>query len=329
MSPKSVLGAVLALSIPASTLSAQVSAFATKVVAYDDKNQAGGGVFNPQNALGAPGGASLVHSLGEGGYLTLGFSVTITDGPGADLIVFENPFAFSGQVFAEVMFVEVSSNGKDFVRFPSRYQGPATSGGQYATAYPGVYDGLAGVMPHYAGQAGVDLFDVVSAGGDAFDLADLSQHILVLTGKVDLKAITQVRLVDAVAGTAKDSQGRIIQDPTVGSADVNAVGVIHHTGNVKGTGPSLELQIVPQGRLSLRISDPDGLSDLDPASLRVRIDDVEISPWLLLNGMQIKSGNSQSILLELPGNLPPGWFFRLSVSIKDKSGQRSGGTRVS
>ena len=77
-----------------SSLRAQApSPFATRVVAFDDRGQAGGGIFNPANALGQPGGSTDVHSLGIGGSLTLGFDVVIVDGPGADLLIAENPFA--------------------------------------------------------------------------------------------------------------------------------------------------------------------------------------------------------------------------------------------
>ena len=114
------------------SVSAQTkSPFATKVVASFTNNNAGGGIFKVQNALGAPRGGGLwagsthVHSLGAGGFLTLGFDVTITDGPGADLVVFENPFltGAGSAVFAEAIYVEVSSDGKQFARFRSDYYG--------------------------------------------------------------------------------------------------------------------------------------------------------------------------------------------------------------
>ena len=52
---------VVALSVLCAILSApvyaQTGAHATKVVAYDTNNQAGGGIFNPNNALGVKGGS--------------------------------------------------------------------------------------------------------------------------------------------------------------------------------------------------------------------------------------------------------------------------------
>ncbi len=309
---------------------AQNGAYATKVVAYDTNNQAGGGIFKPTNALGAPVASSTaVHSLGVGGFLTLGFAVTITDGPGADLLVFENPFAIAnGQIFAEAVFVEVSSNGTDFARFPTRYQGPATSGGSFATGWAGWYAGFGGIKPSNGGQPGVDNFDVVQAGGDAFDLADLRNHRLVLNNKVDLRKITQVRLVDVVAGTSKDSAGRTIQDPTAGSADINAVAALHHTGNAKGVGPRISLDLPPSGNLTLGISDPGGLTDLDPNSLRVALDGVEFPPIILIQMMTVTKISATSVTLNLGGNLPAGWLLHLSVSVRDKAGYRSGQTRV-
>ena len=68
----------------------------------------------------APGITNDVVSLGDGGYALLTFDVVIADGPGPDLAVFENAFQMGDNVvFAELGFVEVSSNGQDFARFPS------------------------------------------------------------------------------------------------------------------------------------------------------------------------------------------------------------------
>src|SRR5437868_2634807 len=67
----------------------------------------------PTAALGpAEGDAFNVVSLGDGGQITLRFAVPIVDGPGPDLAVFENSFSDS---FLELAFVDVSSNGVDFV----------------------------------------------------------------------------------------------------------------------------------------------------------------------------------------------------------------------
>jgi hypothetical protein len=330
-----VFGAALLLA----PLSAQTkSIFATRVVAQNTNNNAGGGIFNPQNALGAPSGGGLsvggthVHSLGAGGSLTLGFDVILVDGPGADFIVFENPFltGAGSSVFAEVIYVEVSSDGNQFARFPSFYYGLTTSGGSFALHNVHAFEGLAGVGPVLAGSSNhpnADPQDVVTGGGDAFDLADLKNDPLVVQGVVKLQAIQYVRLVDVVAGRDKDSRGRMIQDPTAGSADVDAVAVIHHAQSVTGREPRVDLVLTKAGALTLTISDPDGLGDLDVQTLRMALDCREFNPAVLIPFLSVQAASATSVRLGLAG-LPPGWGFRLAVSIRDKAGHRSGASRT-
>jgi len=69
-----------------------------------------------------------------------------------------------------------------------------------------------------------------AAGGNAFDLASLSGHSLVLSGAVNLNQICYLRLVDIMGdGVTLDSSGNPIYDPTgfSNSADIDAVSVIH------------------------------------------------------------------------------------------------------
>lgn len=80
--------------------------------------------LGPPDAAGASyaaGTAAPVVSLGEGGQITLSFSPPIADGEGADLAVFENGFStnIGGKIFTELAFVEVSSDGVKFTRFPA------------------------------------------------------------------------------------------------------------------------------------------------------------------------------------------------------------------
>ena len=72
------------------------------------------------SALGQADGSSVV-SLGDGGSITLSFSVPIANGAGADFSVFENGFAFGGPglAFLELGFVSVNSDGTNFFQFPS------------------------------------------------------------------------------------------------------------------------------------------------------------------------------------------------------------------
>jgi hypothetical protein len=212
--------------------------FATTVVELNFGEDHHPGYADPTKALGGPRGegdymGSLhVLSLGKNGDITFGFDVTIKNGPGYDFIVFENPFYIysqPGKVFAELMYVEVSSDGTNFARFPSISNTPG----------PGAVDpddvtNLAGVWPVYANvdENDIDPCDPAVAGGDAFDLNDLLNHPLVQSGDVDLQNINYIKLIDIVGdGSCLDSQGNPIYDPTDmdNGADIDAISVINYT----------------------------------------------------------------------------------------------------
>ncbi len=152
----------------------------------------------------------------------------IRDHTGYDFAVFENGIlsrfstgdAVSGELFAELAFVEVSSNGTDFVRFPN------TSLTEEAMDIVGTLDpnkvrNLAGVHPN---TKAISL-------GTPFDLKDLSHTSAVMDGLVDINDIRFVRLVDVPGyGGFSDSEGHPIYDPTGGwtnGFDLDAVGVLH------------------------------------------------------------------------------------------------------
>ena len=94
-----------------------------------------------ERGLGAATGeVTDVVSLGEGGTITLSFERPLADGPGPDFAVFENGFSDG---FLELAFVEVSSDGEHFVRFPSAYLGLEPIG-PFNEHDPELIDGLAG-----------------------------------------------------------------------------------------------------------------------------------------------------------------------------------------
>jgi hypothetical protein len=163
---------------------------------------------------GALGATNTVVSLGDGGHITLTFPVPITDGPGPDFAVFENAFSNSSYSFLEFAYVEVSSDGSNFIRFPSH-----TLAADPVPTYPAdpmepeAYGGLAG--KHLQGT------------GTPFDL-----RILAGAPGLDPRRVTHVRLVDIVGdGSALDSYGNPIYDPhpTHGSGgfDLDAIGVLN------------------------------------------------------------------------------------------------------
>lgn len=170
------------------------------------------------DALGAPDGS--VVSLGDGGLITLTFDKPITNGAGADFAVFENGFLSSGLVFAELGFVEVSSNGTDFFRFAATSLTQTTSQvGAFGTLDPTKIHNLAGQF--------------VANQGTPFDLDELKSTSPLL----DVNAVSFVRVVDVVgslndAYASYDSLGNKINDPwstpfASSGFDLDAVGVIH------------------------------------------------------------------------------------------------------
>ncbi len=168
----------------------------------------------PHKAYGkAAGMPSDIVSLGNGGAITLFFPLPIRDGAGADFAVFENAFS---DTFLELAFVEVSSDGINFFRFPTTSLTPSAVGA-FGVVYPDEIDGFAGKY-----RAGF---------GTPFDLAVLTSNNL-----LDKENIRYVRLIDIVGnGNTKDAAGRSIFDPTptVGSGgfDLDGVGVIHQNAN--------------------------------------------------------------------------------------------------
>lgn len=155
------------------------------------------------------------------GEITLSFDNAIYNGSGYDFAVFENGFYSGGNLFAELGYVEVSSNGTDFARFGSVSLTPGPVGG-YGTIDPTNVYNLAGKHPNAYG----------TSEGTGFDLDDLLDNALVLDGLVDLNNINYIKIVDIPgSGDFLDSQGNPIYDSWVtwgsGGVDLEAVGAIN------------------------------------------------------------------------------------------------------
>jgi hypothetical protein len=118
-------------------------------------------VAGPPKGGGDAQGSLDVVSLGRGGVIELRLGLDAVDGPGPDLVVFENAFVGAGLVFSEPGRVSVSSDGATWVDFPCAPDEAAPNG-------------CAGFAPVYLdADPGPDALDVEEAGGDAFDLADV------------------------------------------------------------------------------------------------------------------------------------------------------------
>lgn len=171
----------------------------------------------PWQAMGPARGTMGINVLGNHGRVTMTFDPPITDGPGADFAVFENGFISGALVFAELAYIEVSSDGVHFIRFDTHALQPGNPGA-YGSLSPALFNNLAGTQPAF--------------WGTPFDLRELMYREEVLYGLVDLSRITHVRVIDIVGdASAVDSFGNFIFDatPTWGSGgfDFDAIGVIH------------------------------------------------------------------------------------------------------
>ncbi len=147
-----------------------------------------------------PQSTSYAIALGQGGTITLTFAKAITNGPGPDFAVFGNGFSSGNTEWAKLAFVEVSSDGVNFFRFPSvSLTQTTTQVGSYGQLDPtNLYD-LAGKDP--------------AGWGTPFDLSELAG----VSPLLNINDVTEVRLVDCVgdinpAYASYDSQGHIIND---------------------------------------------------------------------------------------------------------------------
>ncbi|HTB62464.1 MAG TPA: hypothetical protein VK737_02650 [Opitutales bacterium] len=175
------------------------------------------------------------------GSITLAFATPIADGPGPDFVAFGNAFNVRGksgtQVFSKLAYVEVSSDGVNFARFPSvdLNPKPTQKPWTYMVSNPTLIYNLFGKAVNAYGLS----------WGVPFDLAQLAQHPFVAAGLLDLQNIRYVRLVAVVGNGAYsvDAFGDPIYDPwpTTGSPgpEVQAIGVLNVASNTTaGSGAS-------------------------------------------------------------------------------------------
>lgn len=150
------------------------------------------------NAIGAASETTTnAISLGDGGYAILTFEKPIANGEGFDFAVYENSF---NDYFLELAFVEVSSDGVNFVRFPATSLTPTNQ----QVRGDGTID--ATNINNLAGKYRV-------GWGTPFDLDELRD-----SANIDINNITHVKIIDVV-GTINpeyatyDAFGNIVNDP--------------------------------------------------------------------------------------------------------------------
>ena len=180
-----------------------------------NKNLGKPSVGDAQSVLGKAG-TNGVLSLGDAGEAIVTFDYPISNGNGPDFAVFENGFNNS---FLELAFVEVSSDGIHFVRFP------ATS--------------LSDTSVQLDNNAAMDATKINNLAGKykanygtPFDLEDLKDSV-----GINTHAITHVKIVDVVGSInpmfgSRDAKNNLINDPyptpyPSSGFDLDAIGLIN------------------------------------------------------------------------------------------------------
>ena len=168
----------------------------------------------PNDALGPA--TNNVVSLGDAGEAILTFATSIADGPGFDFAVFENSFS---DTYLELAFVEVSSDGVNYFRFPSHSQTQTTT----------QVDGFGNLDATYINNLAGKYRGLF---GTPFDLDELEDNPL-----LNKQNITHIKIIDVVGSinpeyARMDSHGNIINDPFPtpfysSGFDLDAIGVIN------------------------------------------------------------------------------------------------------
>ncbi len=196
--------------------------FVTGVVSFDPGECAGfnasalpGVVEGPPTGGGSDRGSTDVVSLGVGGSIVVSFApAAIVDGPGADFIVFENPFYVAGNaddVYAEPGEVSVSDDGVTWHVFPCTPTPDPQS--PHGTGVAPPYGQCAGWHVVWSNPAnGISPVDPSLAGGDAFDLADIG-----------VTHARYVRIVDKTLEVCPEAGS----PPNNAGFDLDAVSIVH------------------------------------------------------------------------------------------------------
>ena len=227
-----------------------------------------------------------VVSLGDGGEAILNLYQSLHNGPGPDFAIFENGFNSS---FLELAFVEVSSDGIHFFRFPANSETQDSI--QIGTF--GAVD--ATNINNLAGKYQVNY-------GTPFDLDELPNDSL-----LNKFAVTHIKVIDVVGTISNlystiDTAGNKINDPwptpfASSGFDLDAVGLIHVNGINTLTEKQQEFKVFPNPFTSLITVNSD-----------VEIEQLEL---ISLSGKTVAiSANSSIEINELPSGI---YLLRIST----------------
>lgn len=191
---------------------------------------------------GVPGGTYDVVSLGDGGSATVTFASPICNGEGPDFAIFENglhPDTDSTMTlyFLELAFVEVSSDGEHFFRFPAiTHVQTETQVGGFDAMNPAQIHNFAGKYEAFYGTP--------------FDLDEVEDNVL-----LNKNSVTHIRVIDVVGNinpeyATYDSEGHPVNDPwptgfNTGGFDLDAIGVIHDLAHGVSSNESETVSVYP------------------------------------------------------------------------------------
>jgi hypothetical protein len=191
----------------------------------------GTGNGNPQLAVdgiqgaGSDAGGTDVYSMGYGSnnYITLAWSAgALANGSGADFVVFENPFDEpGGNVFMDLIIVDVSRDGTTWRTMPHQYTSPNET---VYTADPSLWVGFAGKTPVLLNDSSnpVDPFDQAAAGGDEFDLDDVTGSDAE-SEAIRTNGVSYVRLTTAPSQINPDTGSDYVRDSLSNGADIDGM----------------------------------------------------------------------------------------------------------
>lgn len=245
-------------------------------------------------ALGKPSGTNTdAVSLGDGGWAIVTFDGIIYNGESWDFAIFENGIS---DTFLELAFVEVSSDGEHYFRFPAHTEV------QNATQIDGFESIDCRYINNFAGK-------YRNTFGTPFDLDDIPD-----TNLLDKNAVRYVKIIDVVGSinanyATHDAFGNIVNDPFPtpfysSGFDLTGVGAIHFTEQLNTN------EIAKNNTLVYPTIFFDKLTIVAPSEFNYTIS--TISGEIIQNGKFFSSNN----VLEL-NHLQQGMYF-LTVQTSER-----------
>jgi hypothetical protein len=265
---------------------------------YNGSNRASQG--SPSDVTGVADGG--VVSLGDSGIAVISFKRPVKNGPGPDFAIFENGFQAQEppqHYFLELAFVEVSSDGDHYVRFPAVSESPAAPQlRNFGQLDPTHIHNLAGKY--------------VANYGTPFNLDDVKDN-----AQIDVSKITHIKILDVIGSVKQsyasyDSKGNIINDPwptpfATGGFDLDAVAAIHLQEELSTGLNALHNNSVEIYPNPVKKGQRMHLNLVSMATKNVVIRLIDITGHVIFQD-EIQDAENITSTLQIPANVKPGWY---------------------